>query len=82
PIAIATIVSYATLYKQAQGAGSMPWLMTACIGGAVLTELTVQLIVRLRGGLAFVDLRHPSLASMTPAAPPVAVPRSGERRGG
>jgi hypothetical protein len=73
PIAIATIVSYATLYKPADGPGSMPWLMTACIGGAVLTELTVQLVVRVRGGLAFSDLRNPSLASMTPAAPPAAL---------
>jgi len=74
PIAIATIVSYATLYKQAEGAVSMPWLMTACIGGAVLTELTVQLIVRVRGGLSFADLRSPSMASMTPPAPPAFVP--------
>ena len=39
PIAIATIVSYVTLYKAAEGANAaLPWLMTACIGGAVLTE--------------------------------------------
>jgi hypothetical protein len=72
PIAIATIVSYATLYKQAEGAVSMPWLMTACIGGAVLTELTVQLIVRVKGGLSFAD--GVAMTSMTPPAPPALVP--------
>ena len=72
PIAIATIVSYATLYKPAPEANqSVPWLMTACIAGAVLTEITVQAIVRFRGGLAFnVDLRDPSMYSVAP--PPVA----------
>lgn len=62
PIAIATIVSYVTLYRSlTTHAPIMSWLMTACIGGAVLTELVVQAVVRARGGLAFVDLRHPSM---------------------
>jgi Kef-type K+ transport system membrane component KefB len=54
PIAIATIVSYLTLYRPiAPLASNLPWLMTACVGGAVITEVTVQIIVRLRGGLRF-----------------------------
>jgi Kef-type K+ transport system membrane component KefB len=66
PIAIAIIVSYVTLYKsQTEDSTNMPWLMTACIGSAVITELTVQTIVRLRGGLKF-DL---SGASINPPAP-------------
>ena len=73
PIAIATIVSYATLYKSSPDASqSVPWLMTAIIAGAVLTEITVQAIVRMRGGLAFnTELRDPSMYSVVP--PPVAV---------
>jgi Kef-type K+ transport system membrane component KefB len=52
PIAIATIVSFAALYgtDRAQAA-AIPWMTTAVIGGAVLTELGVQAIGRLRGGL-------------------------------
>jgi Kef-type K+ transport system membrane component KefB len=71
PIAIATIVSYATLYKPPadRGAGSVPWLMTAVVGGAVLTELTVQAIARLRGGLKF-DLRQHSIVSISPPPAP------------
>src|SRR5205085_12002 len=63
PIAIATIVSYVTLYKPVTGASqSLPWLMTACIAGAVLTEIVVQAIARLRGGLDFPrDMRDPML---------------------
>ncbi|HEY2511079.1 MAG TPA: hypothetical protein VGI39_09495, partial [Polyangiaceae bacterium] len=50
PIAIATIVSYVTLYKPVDGSNAaLPWLMTACIGGAVLTEAVVQAILRIRG---------------------------------
>jgi Kef-type K+ transport system membrane component KefB len=74
PIAIATIVSYVTLYRPAAGSTeTVGWLMTACIGGAVLTELTVQAIARARGGLDFRDLRHPSLADGSLPPPPVAV---------
>jgi Kef-type K+ transport system membrane component KefB len=66
PIAIAIIVSYATLYKSQTGdSTNMPWLMTACIGSAVITELTVQTIVRLRGGLRF-DMRGYSMSSYAP----------------
>jgi hypothetical protein len=66
PIAIAIIVSYATLYKSQTGdSTNMPWLMTACIGSAVITELTVQTIVRLRGGLRF-DMRGSSMSSYAP----------------
>ena len=69
PIAIATIVSYFTLYKPAKDvATNLPWLVTACVGGAVLTELTVQFIVRARGGLRF-DLHQQSHESVQP--PPV-----------
>ncbi len=66
PAAIATIVSYATIYKpHAVEARSLGWLMTACVAGAVLTELTVQTIVRLRGGLQL-DFRSPSMVSIPP----------------
>jgi Kef-type K+ transport system membrane component KefB len=66
PIAIATIVSYVTLYKpQSSESSSLGWLMTACIAGAVLTELTVQVFVRMRGGLRF-DMRSPSMNSISP----------------
>lgn len=93
PIAIATIVSYVTLYKPTEQAGRLPWLMSACIGGAVLTEMVVQAIARLRGGLTididFDHLRHPSMvfnSTMPPphdfvpevkAPPPPTVPRVG-----
>ena len=68
PIAIATIVSYVTLYKSAGGSnGALPWLMTTCIGGAVLTEIVVQLIARSRGGLSLErDLRQPSIVYSGP----------------
>jgi len=81
PIAIATIVSYATLYKgQSSEATNLPWLMTACIGGALLTELTVQTIVRMRGGLKF-DARYPSFTSLGPPSyPPSQQPPSIEGR--
>ncbi len=66
PITIVTIVSYATLYLPNDGAGSrMGWLTTATIGGAVLTELTIQIIVRVRGDLRF-DGPQVSLPSITP----------------
>jgi hypothetical protein len=67
PISIATIVSYMTLYKGAAGN-----LVTACIGGAVVTELGVQAVARLRGGLRF---DSPSLTSIRP---PVVVPAPGD----
>jgi Kef-type K+ transport system membrane component KefB len=72
PIAIATIVSYVTIYKNAEGTNAaLPWLMTTCIGGAVLTELVVQLIARSRGGLQFDrDMSRPSIVSIQ--APPMA----------
>jgi Kef-type K+ transport system membrane component KefB len=68
PIAIATIVSYVTIYKNAEGTNAaLPWLMTTCIGGAVLTEVVVQLIARSRGGLKLErDMSRPSIVSMTP----------------
>jgi hypothetical protein len=72
PIAIATIVSYLTLYKPTDTGGRLPWLMSACIGGAVLTEITVQAIARLRGGLTF-DLQRihqPSMLFGSTAPPP------------
>jgi hypothetical protein len=54
PIAIATIVGFATLYGGAEAPGSrVPWMTTAVIGSAVLTEIAVQAIARLRGGLRF-----------------------------
>jgi Kef-type K+ transport system membrane component KefB len=88
PIAIATIVSYLALYKPASesaGEGSarnLPWLMTACIGGAVLTELTVQLIARARGGLRFeTDIRQPSMSSIRPP-PVIALPEPPSDHGG
>ena len=69
PIAIATIVSYVTLYRPlTPGAQTLSWLMTACIGGAVLTELTVQAIARLRGGLRLSDTRDGSIVSIPPMA--------------
>ena len=69
PIAIATIVSYVTLYRPlTPGAQALSWLMTACIGGAVLTELTVQAIARLRGGLRLSDTREGSIVSIPPMA--------------
>jgi Kef-type K+ transport system membrane component KefB len=73
PIAIATIVSYATLYRHPDEApGTVPWLMTAVIGGAVLTEITVQVVARLRGELRFdattvVSLPPPPIPSTPPS---------------
>jgi hypothetical protein len=70
PVAIATIVSYVTIYgTQTENAGNLHWLITACIGGAVLTELTVQILARARGGLRFDDSAPHSMASYRP--PPV-----------
>lgn len=70
PIAIATIVSYITIYRgQEAESKSLHWLMTACIGGALLTEILVQTIARLRGDLSF-DVGAPSLASMSPPSMP------------
>jgi hypothetical protein len=67
PISIATVVSYATLYRPTdQGSGPVGWLTTAVVGGAVVTELVVQAIVRTRGGLRF---DQPSMGS-TPPPPP------------
>jgi hypothetical protein len=76
PISIATIVSYATLYK---GGGN---LMTACIGGAVFTEIAVQAIARARGGLRF-SVGNPSFSSIRPApmSPQVRVPAPGPGSG-
>jgi hypothetical protein len=76
PIAIATIVSYVTLYKPTDTGGRLPWLMSACIGGAVLTEITVQAIARIRGGLAFdfTRLGQPSMHFSTEPPPPGAEP--------
>ena len=51
PIAIAVIVSFSTLYGG--GSQGVAWMTTAVIGGAVLTELGVQAVARLRGGLRF-----------------------------
>jgi Kef-type K+ transport system membrane component KefB len=53
PIAIATVVGYAVLYKPMQEGASLSWLMTACIGSAVMTEIAVQIIARIRGELKF-----------------------------
>ena len=53
PIAIATIVSFATLYAPTGRTRGDPWMTTAVIGGAVLTELGVQAVARLRGGPRF-----------------------------
>jgi hypothetical protein len=71
PIAIATIVSYVTIYKTAEGSSAtLPWLMTTCIGGAVLTEIIVQLIARSRGGLSLErDLARPSMVFSAPPPP-------------
>jgi hypothetical protein len=71
PIAIATIVSFATLTLGSH-ATFVPWMMTAVIGGAVLTELTVQAIARLRGGLRF-EMLPPSIPPppVAPAFPAV-----------
>ena len=65
PIAIATIVSYMTLYGVRPAATS---LMTAVIGSAVITELAVQAIARGRGGLKF-DIGNPSFSSIRPPPP-------------
>lgn len=81
PITIVTIVSYATLYLPHDSSTSrMPWLMTATIGGAVLTELTIQIIVRIRGDLRFDT--QPSHASIhPPGLAPASVPPPGEGGG-
>jgi hypothetical protein len=52
PVAIAVIVSFSTLYGGG-GKQGIAWMTTAVIGGAVLTELGVQAVARLRGGLRF-----------------------------
>jgi hypothetical protein len=52
PVAIAVIVSFSTLYGGGNARG-IAWMTTAVIGGAVLTELGVQAVARLRGGLRF-----------------------------
>jgi Kef-type K+ transport system membrane component KefB len=71
PVAIATIVSYYAIYRtQTENAANLPWLMTATIGGAVLTELTVQILVRMRGGLRF---ELGSLSIPPPSVRPVAM---------
>lgn len=53
PISIATIVGYVTLYQATSDHEMLSWLMSACVGSAVFTEVSVQLISRLRGGLRF-----------------------------
>jgi hypothetical protein len=55
PIAIAIIVSFSTIYASGEARTAIAWMTTAVIGGAVLTELGVQVIARLRGGLRFED---------------------------
>lgn len=72
PIAIATIVSFVTLYKPTGTSDRFPWLMTACIGGAVLTEFAVQAIARARGGLRFHwdRIQQPSMVFSTAPPPP------------
>lgn len=67
PISIATIVAYVTLYRRATTAPVLSWLMTTCIGGAVLTEVVVQVVARLRGGLTLE--RDPAAGSIYPAPP-------------
>jgi Kef-type K+ transport system membrane component KefB len=85
PIAIATIVSYATLYRTAGGSLTVPWIMTAVIGGAVLTEIAVQAIVRARGGLKFdrpsmVETPHSAFATEPTQPAPSGPPYPWERR--
>lgn len=53
PISIATIVGYVTLYQATSDRAMLSWLMTACVGSAVFTEVSVQIISRLRGGITF-----------------------------
>jgi hypothetical protein len=53
PIAIAVIVSFSTLYGGGAQQTTVAWMTTAVIGSAVLTELGVQAMARLRGGLRF-----------------------------
>jgi Kef-type K+ transport system membrane component KefB len=69
PISIATCVAYLTLYNPLNAAGTLSWLMTACVGGAVLTELVVQVVVRIRGGLVL-DPKDGPQNSMPSAIPP------------
>jgi hypothetical protein len=86
PISIATIVGYVTLYGVSQRRAD-GWLMTACIVGAVLTEVTVQGIVQLRGGLALEPKRnvshdsiHGSFAESEAPSPSAATPADREPR--
>jgi hypothetical protein len=83
PIAIATIVSYVTLYRPVEGSNlALPWMMTACIGGAVLTEIVVQAIARFRGGLDLkTALRQPSIVSMAPPGLSTMPPAHGDAPG-
>lgn len=67
PISIATIVGYVTLYRATSDQAMLSWLMSACVGSAVFTEGSIQLIARLRGGLRF-DPNAPSMSAS--AAPP------------
>jgi Kef-type K+ transport system membrane component KefB len=61
PIAIATVVSFATLYGAGGNAVSdrVPWMVTAVIGSAFFTDIAVQVIARMRGGLRFDAERLP-----------------------
>jgi Kef-type K+ transport system membrane component KefB len=72
PISIATCVAYITLYNPSSRAGVLSWLMTACVGGAVLTEIVVQVVVRIRGGLNIEEMR--GIPSILPPAMIEAVP--------
>jgi Kef-type K+ transport system membrane component KefB len=84
PISIATVVGYAVLYKPVQEGASLSWLMTACIGSAVATEICVQIIARIRGELSFEGRASmPSIMDLRtvpppPVAPIDAAPRAGE----
>jgi len=53
PIAIATIVSFSAMYGRADQATALAWMTTAVIAGAVVTEIGVQAVGRLRGGMRF-----------------------------
>lgn len=75
PITIVTIVSYAVVFAPHDGVLSRtPWLTTAIIGSAVLTEVTIQVIVRMRGDLRFDDA-HLSKPSMHPPGLSLPPPR-------
>lgn len=69
PMVIVTVVSFVTIYKGADDSSHLPWLMTACIFGALLTEVTVQWIVRVRGGLSL-DPRSVGTHSLMPPPDP------------